>query len=186
MKIRYSDDIEVRRARRPGRDALVGMAAGVVGTWAMNRFWSALQSLNGKEEEEGGQDRDGGEGNGDSTVQESAPETAARLVYSTVRGVEPPAPVRLRLATRIHWAQGIAMGGTYGMTRGRAGGADISGGIVFGTALWVVADEVAVPLLGLSEGPAAHPPSEHLEGLGAHLVYGVATAVTAQLLQRVV
>jgi uncharacterized membrane protein YagU involved in acid resistance len=50
-------------------------------------------------------------------------------------------------------------------------------GLVFGAALFVLADEVAVPAFGLSGKPTEVPVSSHLYGLGAHLVYGISAEI---------
>ena len=55
-------------------------------------------------------------------------------------------------------------------------------GLPFGTAFWLVADETAVPLLGLAKGPTEYPVSTHVYALASHLVYGL----TAELVRRVV
>jgi len=59
--------------------------------------------------------------------------------------------------------------------------AGIQGGLVsgvsFGAALFVVADELAVPAAGLSGKPSEFPLSSHLYGLASHLVYGVTTDI---------
>jgi uncharacterized membrane protein YagU involved in acid resistance len=51
---------------------------------------------------------------------------------------------------------------------------------LFGTGLFVAADEVAVPALGLSKSPREYPLSTHLYGLASHLVYGF----TAEYVRR--
>jgi uncharacterized membrane protein YagU involved in acid resistance len=49
--------------------------------------------------------------------------------------------------------------------------------MTFGAALFVAADEIVVPALGLSPQPTESSISSHLYGLAAHLVYGVTTEV---------
>jgi uncharacterized membrane protein YagU involved in acid resistance len=51
------------------------------------------------------------------------------------------------------------------------------GGAAFGTAVWAAADEVAVPLMGLSRPTTEHPPARHAHAFAAHIVYGVTTEV---------
>jgi uncharacterized membrane protein YagU involved in acid resistance len=51
-------------------------------------------------------------------------------------------------------------------------------------AVWLAADEITVPLLGLSGPPWESPPSVHARALGAHLVYGCATEGARRLLRR--
>ena len=44
-----------------------------------------------------------------------------------------------------------------------------------GTALWVTADEIAMPLVGLSQSTLRRPLEMHVQSFVAHLVYGVVT-----------
>jgi putative membrane protein len=53
-------------------------------------------------------------------------------------------------------------------------------GLPFGVAFWLVVDEGAVPLLGLSKGPMEYPLSTHAYALASHFVYGL----TAELVRR--
>jgi putative membrane protein len=55
-------------------------------------------------------------------------------------------------------------------------------GLPFGALLWLGADEIAVPSLGLSGSPADAPVSTHASALASHLVYGV----TADAVRRAV
>ena len=48
-------------------------------------------------------------------------------------------------------------------------------GLGFGAALWLVADVVAMPLLGLSRPTTRRRLEMHLQSLAAHLVYGITT-----------
>lgn len=205
MQIHYPENVEIRRPRTLWKDTLVGVAAGVVGTWVMEQFWKGLSAAQEATEDTGDAEappseaRAGGpaeeqeEGPLDEIAvvgpyhreEESAPQTAARVLYRKTRGREPDKQTRMELANRLHWAQGMAMGGLYGLFRGdRREGMDLAGGLLFGAGVWLAADELAVPLLGLSRGPTAHDPAEHLQGLGAHLVYGAATSIAAQALSR--
>jgi putative membrane protein len=52
----------------------------------------------------------------------------------------------------------------------------------YGSALFVGADEVAVPSLGLGESPKKSPLSAHVYGLASHVVYGV----TGEMVRRTV
>ncbi len=117
---------------------------------------------------------------------EPATQAAGRAVYESVEGEAPDEETRQRLGQAAHWAMGLGMGALYGAARGGADGFDPVGGLGFGAGIWLVADEVAVPVLGLGSGPTAVPMRTHLEGLAAHLVYGATTAVTAHALRRVV
>jgi hypothetical protein len=165
---------------------LAGMAGGAAGVLAMdayNRLTTRLgapsmmqppkqgehdMSLAGRQYREG----------------ESATAALGRMLYRKVRGREPDEATKAKLSYGIHWSYGMDMAGIYGMVRGCGRIADIPAGLAFGAALWALGDMVGVPLLGLSEGPKAYPKTFHAETLGAHLAYGVAAAVTTQLVHR--
>jgi uncharacterized membrane protein YagU involved in acid resistance len=51
-------------------------------------------------------------------------------------------------------------------------------------AVWLGADEIAMPLLGLSRPTTRRPFEMHLQSLAAHLVFGTATEMTRRALQR--
>ena len=53
-------------------------------------------------------------------------------------------------------------------------------GLPFGAAFWLVADETAVPLLGLSKPPTEYSVSTHAYAFVSHLVYGL----TAERVRR--
>jgi len=69
----------------------------------------------------------------------------------------------------------VASGGIYGAVAERLPGASMGAGLPFGAAVWLVADEVVVPALGLSKKPTEYPFSSHAYALASHLVYGLAT-----------
>ncbi len=48
-------------------------------------------------------------------------------------------------------------------------------GLPFGAAMWLGADEIGVPGLGLSRPSTEYPVSLHLNALAGHFVYGVTT-----------
>ncbi len=172
--------------------SLLGVAGGAAGTAAMNLYMTGMNSLHKKA---------GGGGDGAAQEQpkqhdislvgrqhqpgESAPAALARLGYRKVTGREPDEQTKNKLSNLVHWGYGIDMGTTYALLRGPQRRLDWAGGLVYGAALWLLGDEVAVPLLGLAEGPKGYPKALHAETFGAHLVYGVTTAVTTQLLEHV-
>jgi hypothetical protein len=45
-----------------------------------------------------------------------------------------------------------------------------------GVRLWMIADEMAMPLLGLSRAPTSRPAEMHAQSLTAHMVYGLVTS----------
>ena len=73
----------------------------------------------------------------------------------------------------VHYAFGATMGAMYGVLAEVAPAVSAGWGMPFGTALWLAADEVAVPALGLSKSPTEYPASTHASALASHLVYGL-------------
>jgi uncharacterized membrane protein YagU involved in acid resistance len=56
-------------------------------------------------------------------------------------------------------------------------------GLPFGAAVWLLADELTVPALGLSKGPTAYPLSTHLYSVASHLLYGLTTEAVRRALR---
>jgi uncharacterized membrane protein YagU involved in acid resistance len=75
----------------------------------------------------------------------------------------------------VHYAFGTTVGLLYGMTAALWPGAATGFGALFGTAVWIGADEAALPALGLSAPPHEYDVSHHLYGFAAHLLYGTVT-----------
>jgi hypothetical protein len=75
--------------------------------------------------------------------------------------------------------------GLYNALRGRRTRAvlrAIGEGAIYGARLWLLGDEFAVPLLGLSDKPTAYPRIKHLQLHAQHLGFGVVAAATANAL----
>lgn len=76
-----------------------------------------------------------------------------------------------------HYAFGAAAGALFGAIQELAPRSVFARGGPFGAAVWVGADQIALPLAGLSPWPLkAYPASTNIQHLMSHLVYGWATA----------
>lgn len=75
----------------------------------------------------------------------------------------------------VHYVYGAAIGGLYGYAASRNPKLAVAAGLPFGVAAWVLADEIPLPLLGLSESPWQYPASMHAYSLASHVVYGMTT-----------
>jgi hypothetical protein len=82
----------------------------------------------------------------------------------------------------VHYSLGTGVGGLYGAAAEMAPKVTAGSGLPFGAFFWLVVDEGAVPLLGLSKGPTAYPLSTHAYALSSHFVYGL----TAEIVRRAV
>lgn len=78
----------------------------------------------------------------------------------------------------VHYSFGTLQCIAYAVSLELSGkGGGLLTGLGFGVALFALADEVAVPELGLSSKPSELPLSSHLSALAAHLVYGMSTEI---------
>lgn len=88
----------------------------------------------------------------------------ARFAYSRISEDE-----RKKLGSAIHWAVGIGSGALYAAPRRRlAGGGpgrELVTGALFGTAVWLLLDEIGNVALGLTPGPRAFPWQAHARSL---------------------
>jgi uncharacterized membrane protein YagU involved in acid resistance len=84
----------------------------------------------------------------------------------------------------VHYGFSLVTGGIYGAVAELSPVAAIGSGVPFGAAVWLVADEITLPLVGLSKGPTAYPLSKHLYSLASHFVYGAATEVTRRAVRN--
>jgi uncharacterized membrane protein YagU involved in acid resistance len=86
----------------------------------------------------------------------------------------------------VHYALGTAVGGLYGAVVEVEPELRVGAGLPFGAVFWLVVDEAAVPLLGLSKGPTEYPLSTHVYALASHLVYGLTTDIVRRTLRRTI
>jgi uncharacterized protein DUF1440 len=158
-----------------------GMFAGFVGglaaTWAMNRFqalWSKAvegfhsRSAAGSEDARDWQERhDGGNAN-ELFAQAVATRTIDRRL--TRDELKIAAPV-------VHFAFGSTTGALYGGLAEVMPSARAFAGTAYGTAVWIGADEIAVPAFGLSKRNGEFPPEAHVQAFASHLVFGFVTEI---------
>jgi len=185
--------------RNNGRngDLLKGLAAGLVGglvaSWTMNQFQAAWsKAMEGFEKPHGAQSMQPSEGehalqlSGESKEdQDDATVKAARAVSEGIFGHQLKRNEKKPAGALVHYVFGTATGGLYGAVAEATPEVTVGAGLPFGAAFWLAADEVAVPLLGLSKGPTEYPPSTHAYALASHLVYGLTVEVTRRTVRSV-
>lgn len=126
-------------------------------------------------------------------LDEAANDAIARIAYEKLAGHTPTDEQKRRLSRLIHVGYGLAIATLYGaFQRSRVRRPSrtpieraIRSGTWFGIGLWLLGDELAIPLLGLADKPTAYHPTRHLQSLVAHVGYGVATATTTRALRSV-
>jgi uncharacterized membrane protein YagU involved in acid resistance len=57
-------------------------------------------------------------------------------------------------------------------------------GAPFGAAVWLLADDITLPAVGLAKWPTQYPVSTHVYALASHLVYGLVTETVRRAVRR--
>ncbi len=84
----------------------------------------------------------------------------------------------------VHYCLGITLGALYGFLAEKAPVSTTGMGTAYGAAVWLGADEIAVPAMGFAQGPAETSLSSHANALAAHLVYGMVTCLARNLIMH--
>lgn len=170
---------------------VAGLAGGLVASWTMNQFQAAwTRAAAGTEKSHGAQSMQPAEGSSgnetqDAAEQDDATVETAKVISKGVFGHELKENEKETAGAVVHYAFGTATGGLYGALAEVTPAVTTAGGLPFGAVFWLIADEISVPLLGLSKGPTEYPPSTHAYALASHLVYGVTAELSRRALRQV-
>ena len=178
-------------------DLWKGLAAGLIGglfaSWTMNQFQAAWTRIaEGFDKPHGAQAMQPSEGENQDQLspeqkkdQDDATVKAARAISEGLFDRELKESEKKEAGALVHYAFGTATGGLYGAFAEVAPEITTGAGLPFGVAFWAIADETAVPLLGLSKGPTEYPVSTHVYALASHLVYGLTAEATRRAMRNV-
>ena len=165
---------------------VAGAAAGFLGTIAMTQFQNAWRKLSeNKQAGDGGPNQSSSRARHSEQNENATMKAAGKL--ARLAGRELTREQKGTASPFIHYGFGTAMGALYGMAieaaprNVRRQRFPLVGGL-FGSALFLGADEIAVPAAGLSQG--APSPATHLYGWLSHLVYGVGTEFVRRKIRR--
>lgn len=184
---------------------VAGLAAGLVASWTMNQFQSAWTRIaKGFERPHGAQSMQPVVGANPDSSQALTANQSAEPANKSKEKEEDNATVKAAQAisegifdhkltksekepagAAVHYAFGAASGGLYGAMAEVAPQITAGAGVPFGAVFWLVADEGAVPLLGLAKGPTEYPLSTHAYALASHLVYGLTTELSRRAVRQV-
>jgi putative membrane protein len=163
--------------RRPdvAKGIVAGVIGGLAGTFAMSEFqgwWSRAvrgvqpQSAAGEHDARDWQELEEG-----ANANEIAAQTVARAAIGRPLDREELSVA----APAVHYTFGAVAGGFYGALAENAPAARALSGAAYGTTVWAAADEIAMPVLGLSDRTDEQPFERHLHSFAAHIVFGVTT-----------
>src|SRR6476469_3452273 len=165
---------ELNTERHVLKGLVAGTVGGLVASWVMEEFQTAwTKAAEGQHSQRNGREDE---------QQEPATVKAAEMISAKLLGRQLAKEKKDIAGAAVHYATGGASGAIYGAVAELAPHLAAGAGIPFGTAVWLLVDETAVPLLGLSKGPTEYPLSTHVYALTSHFVYGV----TTELVRRVV
>lgn len=166
-------------------DICLGAFAGVVAAWSMTQatnFIGERQSERVRRQEEAAlrrhvaDDRAAGPAYGGTEQRATAGLSSGGSIaiekVARAAGQEFSHEQREASVLALQAAMGMAAGATYALLRPRAGGVRWGLGLGFGTAFWLLVDEVGNPVLGLTPPPGEFPWQVHVRGLVGHLVLG--------------
>lgn len=160
-----------------GLKVIAGIAAGAVGVWALDRFdWFMWN-------------REDSETRARTTAVRPKGEPPAQALVSKV---EDATEEHLDLATHetisqaVHYSIGIAPAIGYALLRDRLPVSGVARGALYGAGLFLIQDEALNTVTGLGAKPQDYPWQAHARGIVAHIVYGVVTELTLNILEGLV
>lgn len=148
--------------KRVAKDVVWGSVAGYGATLAMERFANLFygrQSESSRQREE--------------QLRREMPTTTLVRRAGEVIGTKIEDERAEKFGMAVHYAFGASGGPAAAMIQ-RRGMAPLAAGLAVGTGMWVVVDEGANAVLGLTPPAPEWPLVTHVRALAAHLVYGVA------------
>lgn len=170
--------------------ALAGAIAGIAGALAMNQFQRlAARTGGGREADDAtvGLPRTGRGPQPAQAIGNASDDATAKIANAalSVAGYQLTDPRSRHVAGEfVHLAFGAVNGAVYGLAAELEPRVTVAAGVPFGASLWAVADEGAVPALGLSRGPREVSPGLLAYGLLSHCVYGITTELVRRSVRR--
>lgn len=156
------------------KSAVAGLIGGIVGTVVMGGFQALLSSLAENDKKKKSKKKS----------DEPANVKAAEAVSENVFGHHLKKSEKEPAGEAMHWAMGATSGLIYGIVSEIAPVSTVGLGLPFGAAVWLIADDIVVPALGLSKPITEFSVSTHAYALSSHLVYGLTTELARQGVRR--
>ena len=156
------------------KGAVAGLVGGLVASFVMSQFQVLLSALSEEEKKPKKKKED-----------EPANVKTAEAISENVFEHKLKKSEKEPAGEAVHYAMGATSGLIYGIASEIAPMTTVGLGIPFGAAVWLVADDVVVPALGLSKSPTAYPFSTHAYALTSHWVYGLTTEMVRKAVRKV-
>ncbi len=156
MKETNTDDIV--------KGAIAGLIGGLVASFVMGEFQTLVSALSEEEKKPKKKKED-----------EPANVKTAEAISENVFDHQLKKSEKEPAGEAVHYAMGATSGLIYGIASEIAPVTTVGLGIPFGAAVWLAADDVIIPALGLAKSATEYPLSTHAYALSSHLVYGLTT-----------
>ncbi|HYO48423.1 MAG TPA: DUF1440 domain-containing protein [Chloroflexia bacterium] len=172
------DSVKMKR-RNVFAGLFAGVLAGAAATAAMDGYWAIVQNVPGERPEQKPK-------RGDNNQEKEEPSTQimADKVSKAVTGHEVPKKHKAEAGVAVHYATGLLWGAAFGALAARVPRLGIVAGILYGVFIWLALDEVGLRVLKIAPDAEEVPLEEHVQALGAHLIFGGATGLATRLLLR--
>jgi len=170
---RRHDDTSVARG------LVAGAIGGLVASWLMTEFtslWTRVAE---------GAESASADGRHDARDwhERSEDRNATEMVAQRIAAAAIDRPLDRRelavAAPAVHYGYGALMGALYGVLAELIPASAFTGA-AWGTLIWIVADEIVVPAMGLSAPLDQRWAEAHAQAFAAHLVYGGTTDLVAR------
>jgi putative membrane protein len=168
-----------------------GLVAGLVASWTMNRFqdvWIKIANSDDRNQSAQASPQESQQAEQQSNIEEQD-DTTVRAASAISEGLfdhKLTKEEKKIAGPAVHYSLGTGVGGLYGAVAEVVPEVTAGAGLPFGAAFWLVVDEGAVPLLGLSKGPTAYPLSTHVYALASHFVYGLTTEIVRRSVRNAI
>lgn len=150
------------------RAFLAGAVGGFIASFAMSQFHSLFQDAESSPQ----------------TKQEDSTEKAASAVSEAIFQYELTPHQKKVAGSSVHYGFGTSIAAAYGAAAEMLPTLRTGWGTAFGTAVWLGAHVIAVPLLGLSKPVTRSTFRREGVELGAHLLYGTVVESVRRLLRN--
>jgi putative membrane protein len=188
-------------SRESEHNAFKGLAAGIIGgliaSWVMNEFQALVSKSSQQKDGDKSQQSSSAQSNGgqskaqgqqqqnqDSEEEDDATVKAAQAISETLLDHSLAKSEKKPAGAAAHYAMGATSGALYGIAAEVAPVVSSGAGLPFGAAVWLVADDIVVPALGLSKPLTEYPLSTHAYALASHFVYGLTTDIVRRVVRR--
>lgn len=149
------------------KSVAAGAVGGLAGAWALNQFQALLSGVS--------QPAPQTEQPPSQEESDDARVKTAKAISTAVFKHDLTKQEKQWAGPAVHYGFGASLGAIYGALAETVPLTKDGLGTAYGTAVWAIADELAVPAFGLSQPASQAPASAHASAWASHWVFGLTT-----------